>query len=188
MLTYRIKAALLSCLVVATVGCANNVPKYQVSPKNIEQLKDSGVVSASVGKFDSDKNPDNANPIRLRGNPFSSPYNDSYADYIEESLKLELALAKKYSPNADIVISGVLLKNDIDTAGSGIVEVKFQVKNKDSLKYEKVITSTLEWESSFFGAVAIPKAANQYPELVAKLLNQLYTDPNFIAALKGKSK
>lgn len=173
---------------LALVGCANNVPKYQVSPKNIDQLKDSGIVAASVGKFDSDKNPENANPIRLRTHPFSSPYNDSYAEYIEESLKLELALAKKYNSNADVVVSGVLLKNDIDTAGSGIVEVKFLVKNKDAVKYEKTVTSTLEWESSFFGAVAIPKAANQYPELVSKLLSILYTDPNFISALKGKAK
>lgn len=184
-MTSKLRTIFASILLLSVVGCANNVPMYQVAQRNVEQLKEAGVTATAVGKFDSDKNQENANPIRLRTHPFSSPYNNSYAAYIEEALKLELALAKKLSQNSEIIISGILLKNDLDTSGRGIVEVKFFVKNKDVVKYERVITSTIEWDSSFIGAVAIPKAANQYPELVARLLNQLYVDPKFIAAAKG---
>ena len=42
----------------------------------------------------------------------------------------------------------------------------------------------MSWDSSFMGAVAIPKAQQQYPLIVQKLLTMIWTDADFQAALK----
>lgn len=83
---------------------------------NIETLKKAGSFHAKVGEFTSRPGPENHNPISLRGSSMTSPYQNSYAAYISEALKQELELAGKLAPNADIELSGTLIKNDIDPA------------------------------------------------------------------------
>jgi len=41
-----------------------------------------------------------------------------------------------------------------------------------------------EWDSSFAAAIAVPRATQQYPLIVQKLLRELYSDPAFISAIR----
>ncbi len=85
-------------------------------------------------------------------------------------------------------MSGQLLKNNIDAGGfstnEGQIEARFVVKRNDAVKFDKVKKVELKWESSFVGAVAIPKAANNYPVMVQMLISSLVSDPDFVAAVK----
>ena len=85
-------------------------------------------------------------------------------------------------------VSGVLLKNNIDAGGiftnQGQIEARFIVKRLGEIKYEKIKNIELEWDSSFAAAVAIPLARNNYPVMVQKLLNALFSDPEFLAVTK----
>ena len=144
--------------------------------------------TVKIGTFDSDKNPVNANPISLRGSSLVSPYNDSYASYLGEAIKQELTLAGKLNTGAEVEISGVLLKNDIDATGfsvaHGNIEARFVVQKAGKVRYDQMKSIRHEWESSFVGAIAIPRAQQEYPNLVQKLLAALYEDQSFLQALK----
>lgn len=100
--------------VVMGSGCSLMAPQYSASMDNVQKLKDAGAYQVKVGRFDSSNDPANANPISLRGSTVSSPYENSYATYLEEAIRQELALADKLTPDTDVEVSGLLLKNDMD--------------------------------------------------------------------------
>lgn len=179
---------LVAAIVVLGSGCSLMAPQYTASIENVQKLKDSGNVAAQVGKFDSAPEKGNANPISLRGSTMNSPYSNSYANYLGEAIKQELTLAGRLKPDANIEITGVLSKNDIDASGfgtaTGDIAARFVVKISGQIKYDQMKTVHAEWESSFVGAVAIPRAQQEYPRLVQRLLSTLYADPAFLDALK----
>lgn len=169
-------------------GCSLMAPPYTASIDNVQRLKDVGDIGAKVGQFESSPDPANANPISLRGSSLSSPYENSYAVYLAEAIKQELTLAGKLKPDTDLEISGLLMKNDIDTSGfvvaTGDMEARFVVKKSGEVRYTQIKTVHREWESSFVGSIAIPRAQEEYPRLVQQLLQLLYSDNEFLQALK----
>ncbi|HZP12604.1 MAG TPA: hypothetical protein VFB36_09305 [Nevskiaceae bacterium] len=168
-------------------GCSMMAPQYSASLENVQKLKDAGPSTAKVGEFSSQDGSGNANPISLRGSSLHSPYNDSYAQYLAEALKQELTLAGKLAPDASVEVSGVLQKNDISipvSSGSGDLQARFVVRKGGTVKYDQVKSIHDEWDSSFVGSIAIPRAQQRYPTMVQKLLAALYADPAFTQALK----
>jgi hypothetical protein len=179
-------AVLVSSAALAS-GCSLMAPRYTASLDNVQKLKDGGIAPTKVGTFRSDSGKDNPPSISLRGSSLASPYNASYADYLAEALKQELSMAGKLAPDAQIEVSGVLQKNDISVpigTGYGDITARFIVTRAGAVRYDQVKSIHDEWESSFVGAVAIPRAQEQYPILVQKLLAAVYADPAFVQALK----
>lgn len=174
-------AALLSA------GCATKAPPYQPSLDNVQAIKKLPQ-SLALGVFSVNAGATGAQSIGLRGSSMESPVGANYAAYLADALRQELVLAGKLDPQSKLEISGVLLKNDIDASGfstaSGEIEARFIVKNAGQTRYEKTHKATLNWESSFMGAVAIPKAQQQYPVVVQALITRLFADAEFLAALK----
>jgi hypothetical protein len=180
------RAALVLAAVLAT-GCAMQAPRYQPSLDNVEVAKKLPA-SASVGAFKVQANGAGVSSIGLRGSSMNSPVGADYAAYLADALQQELQLAGKMDAKSTVVITGVLLKNDIAAGGfstnSGEIEAEFLVLNGGKERFRATKRSELSWESSFVGAIAIPKAQQQYPLLVQKLLTQLFADASFVAALK----
>lgn len=181
--------SLLSCVAIAALllstGCAIKAPQYNASLDNIEQLK-KAPASVKVGNFTVQSG--TSGSIGLRGNQMDSPVGSDYAAYLADALQKELKLAGKLDPNSKLEISGQLLKNDIAAAGiltnSGEIEARFVVKNDGVQRYDQVKRADLSWDSSLLGYIAIPKAQQQYPLIVQKLLALLWGDANFQEALK----
>jgi hypothetical protein len=168
-------------------GCSMTAPKYTASLENVQKLKDGEIQPAKVGAFHSEPGKDNEKTISLRGSTLASPYDDSYAAYLAEALKQELSMAGKLAPDAQIEVSGALQKNDINipiSTGTGDITARFTVTRGGTVRYDQVKTIHETWDSSFLGAVAIPRAQEEYPVMVQKLLAELYADPAFIQALK----
>jgi hypothetical protein len=169
-------------------GCSLVAPRYTASLENVQKLKDAGGQSLKVGDFISTPGHDNPQSISIRGSSLTSPYDGSYAKYLAEAIRQELSLAGKLSSDAKLEVSGDLQKNDISIPpvgnGHGDIAARFVLKRNDQVRYDQVKTVHFEWDSSFVGAVAIPRAQNNYPTLVQKLLAELYADPEFQAALK----
>jgi hypothetical protein len=184
------RLATILLIISATIfsaGCSMMAPQYTASLDNVQSLKNAGDFTASLGEFTSSKDKENANPISIRGSSLNSPYQDSYAAYLAEAIKQELSLAQKLSQKANIELSGTLTKNDIDAAmgtAHSDIEARFIVKKGGSVSYDQVKSVHHEWESSFVGAIAIPRAIQEYPVMVQKLLAALYADKAFINALK----
>ena len=183
--------AIYACALLAALagaGCSTMAPPYSASMADVQKLKDAGPIAAKVGTFASSSDPANANPITLRASSMTSPYGNSYAEYLAEAVKQELLLAGKLAPTADVEVSGVLLKNDISIAsfsvGYGDISARFVVKKAGEVRYDQVKTAHTEFESSFAGAIAIPRGRDAYPQLVQSLLTTLLTDASFMEALK----
>jgi hypothetical protein len=186
-LAMRIRANVLPLVAVTLLlgGCASVAPKYTPSVENVQTLKNAGSVKARVADFASTPE---LNRVTMRGNPVESPTGGSYGAYLADAIRQELDLAKALDPAAPVEISGTLLKNDVNVAniitGSATVEARVVVKKSGQTRYDKVKTATMEWESSYFGSVAIPRGKENYPLVVQKLVRQLFTDADFIQALK----
>ena len=142
-----------------------------------------------MGEFQADpQNRDKVNDITIRGNPYASPYNNSFVSYLKESLRQELEDAHLLNPSAAVEISGVLIRNEINAAGfstaSATIEARFIVKHSGTVRFDKIKTVTDQWDSSLVCAIAIPRAQQKYPSVVQKLLAALYADSDFAAAIK----
>jgi hypothetical protein len=184
-ITYLLLAALLSVIVT---GCAMVTPNYSPSVDNAEVLKKSGVAPSAVANITVKAGTAGASSIGIRANTMGSSVGSNYGDYIASAIKQELQLAKLYDPQSTLQISGNLLKNDIAAGGfstnTGEIEIQLTVKKADVIKYQRVKRVEHSWDSSFVGAVAIPRAQQQYPVMVQKLITTFLNDPEFVTALK----
>jgi hypothetical protein len=177
----------LSALGLVASGCSIIAPNYSPSIDNVQSLKNSGIQPAKIGAFTTAAGPATASPIKLRGHNMRSPYGGSFSAYLSEAITRELTMAGKLSADADVEISGTLLRNEIDPAigtGTGDIEARFVVRKASVVRYDQVKRAHREWESSFAGGVAIPKAVSEYNYTVQALLGTLYADPAFLDALK----
>jgi hypothetical protein len=184
----NIALGLIFALAVSTTGCSMVAPRYTASVENVQKLKDGDLQPAKVGAFESIPGKGNPKAISIRGASLNSPYDGSYGKYLAEALTQDLTLAGKLAADARIEISGVLQKNDINAAGfstaTGDIEARFVVKREGAVRYDQIKTVHDEWDSSFMGNVAIPRAQQRYPVVMQKLLGSLYADPAFLDALK----
>lgn len=182
-----LRHACCTMVVLLVAACAQVAPSYQTSIPNVQILRDAGIRQVEVGDFVAGKTSNNE-AISLRGSPMSSPVNGKYTDYLAEAMRMELRAAMLYQEAAPIRIGGVLIKNDIDVSGlseaSGEIEVQVVVREGEKVRYDRVKYSKIKFESSFAGAVAIPAGIRSYPSLVQQFLADLFSDKDFISALK----
>ena len=164
-ISFMVRSAAVGSLVVLASGCAMQAPHYQPSIDNVEVLKKSQARPMVLGSFSVQAGATGGSAIGIRGSSMASPVGADYAAYLAEALRQELALAGKLDPKSEIEVSGVLIKNDIAAGGfstnSGEIEARFLVRSGGQLRYEAVKRAELSWDSSFVGAIAIPKAQQQ---------------------------
>ncbi len=181
-------ALLASLSLVFLVGCAGPAPNYAPSINNVEALKRTQVQPVRTGAVAVAPELKTSQSISIRANSMVSGVGSHYGDYLAAALRQELDLAKLYDANASSEISGTLLRNDISAGGfstnSGEIAARFVVKRGDQVRFDKVKEIQHQWEGSFAGAVAIPRAANNYPVMVQMLLGELFADPDFRNALR----
>lgn len=172
----------------ALTGCATKSPPYSPSIANVSKLKAAGTAPVAIGAFSVKSDLPGAAAIGMRGSSMSSSIGSDYAAYLAEAIRLELELAGRLDPKSTLEISGTLLRNDLDASGiskgTAAVEGRFVVKRDGQVRFDKVKRGTAEWESSFAGAVALPRAAQNYPIVVQELLTALYADADFQSALR----
>jgi hypothetical protein len=183
------KQALAGLLLAVLTACSTVAPKYVPTPDNVNRLRDAGADSVKVGDFQADPASKGAvNQLSIRGGSYVSPYDGSFVNYLKEAIRQELDDARLLNPNATVEIGGVLVRNEVNAAGVSTadaqIEARITVKRNGQVNYDKVKSAKHEWESSFFGNLAIPRAQENYPVVVQKLLASLYADPEFIAAIK----
>lgn len=162
-------------------------PKYQPSTDNSNLLQDISSNKITAGEFTPETPEVNELSLRAGGN-LISPYRESYTLYLNKALEEELKLAGVWDSKSSTIISGTLIENILDISGFSIgtasIKVKFIVTRDNNIVYSKPLSASHEWESSFLGAVAIPAGQNNYHILVQKLFSKLFSDPDFIAAIK----
>jgi hypothetical protein len=189
MIRLATRLAPVALVLIAAGGCTALAPNYNSSVENMQKLRDSGAAPARVGTFEPKLVSGQSNDyISLRASSMVSPYSGKFTTYIEEALKADLAAAKLLDEKSNVVVGGTVTKNDVSIAsfseGTGEIEAKVTVTRNGQVRYDKVKSATITFESSFVGGIAIPNGRNAYPRLVQNFVAALFADPDFIAALK----
>jgi len=169
-------------------GCTLIAPNYSPDYSVLDTLKRQKVSKIAVEPVEPKDPEAKVNKITLRGTTLASQ-SGTYSKYLEDAIKSDLIDANLFDPNSLLRLSALLLNNDIDVTGFsngfGTIEVKFSLNRNGSKVFDKTIYEKTSFESSFVGAIAIPKGQNEYPNLVRALLKKLYTDKEFINALQN---
>lgn len=170
------------------VGCSTPMQAPSATFENTVKLRNAPLAQAAVGNFvlEQGKPADKDKAVSVRGHSLTSPVDGSLAKYLQETLRQELQAANLLDANSNTRISGFLVDSDVDAAmgtGTGSLTARFVVTNADKVAYDRQLSTKLEWESSFMGAVAIPAAAQNYAFLYKKLVGTLFDDPDFRQAL-----
>jgi hypothetical protein len=174
-------------------GCATGpIGAHQSSNETVQSLRHSSMAPASVGEFvpAADLPAGRDKSVSVRGSTLSSPSSGSFAAYLKDALVSDLRSAGKYDAGSGTVISGQLTHNELNAGGmstaNSTLAAKFTVRREGATVFEKLISETREWESSFMGAIAIPNAINNYTEMYSRLLKKFYDDEEVKAALAAK--
>lgn len=193
----RSTGSLLSrCAVIAMVaastlltGCAQmQMAQPKPTIDTTIKLRNAGIAPVAVGAFSADAaKPGLDKNVSVRGgNTLSSPVEGSFAKYLAETLKVELHAAGLLDTASNTVVSGTLVRSELDPAmstGTGSLAARFVVTRDGSVNYERELKVDSSWESSFVGAMAIPAAAAQYEALYRKLVGTLIDDADFRKAV-----
>lgn len=177
----------MMCAVLGLSACAISSPPYAISVENVQTLKSADVGGAAVDQFSAGGAGANNDAIGLRGTSLTAGQG-GYAAYLQKAITLELIEAGLLDKQSDVHIAATLIKNDIHAAGirtaDAEIAARFVVSKSGKVIFDKVKEAAIEWDSSFAGPVAIARAQNKYPELVAALLKTLYADEAFLTALR----
>lgn len=180
--------ALMLGAAVQLVGCSTPMQAPSSTIENTLKLRNVSLTPVSVGSFALEQGKPAANDksVSMRGSSLISPVADSFSKYLQETLRLELQAANLLDASSKTQVSGFLVESDLDAAigtGRGSLSARFLVTKAGTVAYDRQLNARLTWDSSFFGAIAIPTAAQNYAYLYRKLVGTLFDDPDFRAAL-----
>lgn len=165
-------------------GCGVTMARYEPNYQNVQQLKENAPLQAvRDAQVTADAGQDS---LTVRLNPISSP-TGSVPQHIQAAINDELRHAGLLDPRADRELRIQVVNNQLHSGvanGHGELAARFTLRKGGQDVYETTKGVTRDWDSSFFGPIAIPAAANNYNPMLQALLKSLYSDPQFIQAMK----
>jgi hypothetical protein len=184
----KTRAALLGIVCLFTfafTGCSAIAPPYQVSVSNQQQLQSAPAgLKMQVGEAKAnDKLGAKGGSLSARTTSVSSPYADSWVQYVKEAMLAELRGSGRLDPTAPLKVDIELIENDLSAGsivtGEAKVSAVFTITKGTQRIYQKTHRAVHTWESSFMGPIAIPAAVNNYGAAVQKLIAALFSDTEF---------
>ncbi|HEY9131661.1 MAG TPA: hypothetical protein VIM98_07865 [Dyella sp.] len=188
MVTRHRSVAAIVCLISMLMlgGCVSQpAMTYQASIDNTEVLLAHPTGKLSVGSVDAAAGVANRH-LSIRGSELTGGPDGTFAGYLRDALMTELKAAGRLDPASTTRIDGTLTHNELDGGAvknaKAVLGARFIVTKDGETVYDKTLTATHQWESSFIGAIAIPAAFQNYPAAMQKLVAKLFNDPEFIQA------
>jgi hypothetical protein len=182
--SHLLRAAAAAALVIgmtALSGCANTMPAYSASPDNVAVLRSSTVQPMRVSGMSMDPGNKDARSVSVRASTLGPP-EGSFADYLAQAARADLAAAGKLDPQSKRVLSGVLVRNLVDSGineGTSQHVARFWLDVDGKRVFDKELQVDSKWDSSFIGAIAIPAAMSNFTAGFQKLLRELFSDVEF---------
>lgn len=168
-------------------ACTMVAPPYSPDVDNIQSLKNASGAHARLATFESQSGAKNPYPIPLRANTMRSPVGDSFGAYLNDAMKQELTIAGRLAQQDGVEVKATLLENDVSAGvgtGDATVAARFVVTRDGAVRYDQIKRAHTQWDSAFAAMIAVPKAREEYPHAVQKLLGELYADPAFLQAIQ----
>jgi len=175
---------LIPLLALLLQGCGVTMTRYEPSYENVQQLKQTPPLQ-SISNTQVTAAPGQGS-LMVRANPIRSP-SGSIPQHIQEAINEELRRAGLLDPQAERHLNVLLVKSELTagaSTGTGQLAAHFTLLKGNDVVYDATKDVNHEWNSSFMGVIAIPNAANAYNPMIRDLLKSLYSDPQFIQALK----
>lgn len=178
-------------LAFAVSGCVTQtMTEHHPSLEVLQVLRNGNLPAMRVGDFTPAPTlPSSADKsLGIRALTLVSPYDQSFAKYLQKSLETDLRLAGKFDSGSALVIDGQLTDSRVDSSigtGTAVLSAQFELLKSGISVFKKELTTRAEWDSAFLGATAIPDAANQYTSLYDKLIVELVLDHDFQSAATG---
>lgn len=171
-------------------GCATEMPAHQSTFDNVVLLRGSEIPPLALGEFRlAPGMPAQIDTsISIRADSLK-PTAGTFSQRLRQTLEAELSGAGKLDPNAGMILSGDLNRSEVSTGlptGQAALGARFRLTHASGILFDQDVIAVEQWESSFFGAEAIPDAMNRYSGLYAKLVALLFRDPAFQAALQRR--
>ena len=183
-------SATLMLLLAMQAACTTVMPPPIASGARSEALLAAKLPPTNVGTFKlaQGKPPlvDTELSGGLRGGNIAAP-SGSFSQHLKDTLKAELQSAGLLDLRAQHVIEGQLTDSKVDAAigtGTARLAARFQVLRQGQVLFDKEVVAEDSWDSSFMGAVAIPRAIERYNGIYKLLVVKLLTDAEFVQALK----
>lgn len=182
----RYIAALGSMLILA--GCVSiKTPTYSSDYVALDALKKYKLKKVAVNDVEPKDAEDKVNKVTLRGANLVVE-NGTFATYLQNALINDLSEISIYDKESSTKLNVTILKNDIDVSGfstgTGEMEIRLQIVGVNEVLLEKNYSAVTQFDSAFGAIVAVPKGQIEYPKLVQKLLATVYSDQQFINAIK----
>ncbi len=173
-------------LAALLVGCVTMpATTYQPSIDNTQALQRSGKAKLGVDAFTAAQGVENKS-LSVRGSQLTGGSDGTFSTYLHDALQSELQTAGRFDATSATKVSGTLTGNELDgsgfSTGHAKVSARFVVVRQQTKVYDKELTATHQWDSSFVGAIAIPAAMQNYTTAVQKLIGLLIADPDFVKA------
>ena len=172
------------------VGCASvKLPPPTAKAETVQALRFANLSSASVGDFRlADGKKSNMDTVLggLRGSTLTAA-SGSFSQHLKDEIVTALKAADLYDEQSPIRIEGRLTESMVDAAiktGSARLAARFIINRGSRRVYNRELSVESSWPSAFAGAVALPKAVNEYGALYKKLTDKLFSDKKFQTALK----
>jgi len=179
---------LLLFLYLSLVGCASfTTAIYSPDYEAVDSLKGGKLKKISVANVQPSSPDSPVNSITLRGGSLVVK-DGTFSSYIQNALISDLKEAGVFDENSAVRINLTVVKNEIDVSsmnnGSGNIEIHMNISQNNRVYFEKTYTVATTFESAYAAAVAIPRGQNEYPNLIRHLFRKIYSDPDFIKAVK----
>jgi hypothetical protein len=176
-------------LLALLFGCTTVMPPPMASGENSQALRAANLAPTNVGTFKLaaglPPSMDRELSGGLRGSNIAAP-SGSYSQHLKEALKAELQSAGLLDLQSRYVIEGQLADSKVDAAigtGTARLAARFQVMREGQVLLDKELVVEDSWDSSFIGAVAIPRAIEHYGATYKTLVGKLLNDSDFRRAL-----
>lgn len=177
-------------LVLLVAGCTASVSPPDTSIRAVRSASVADFPPLALGAFTpSPKLRRGADrSVGLRAVTIKPANGRSFSQFLGETVEVQLRLAAKLDPASPIELSGEMTEISVNTAigkAHGAIAATFRVKAGGRIVFEKSLRAEASWDSSFIGAVAIINAEREYAALYPQLVETLFADPDFRAALRA---
>ena len=184
-----LRKIVLAVGVLALSGCVSlQAPGYQPSIAATQGLMKDVQGSIGIDRIDAAAGVENKS-LSIRGSTMSGGSDGTYSTYLHDALKSTLESAGRFDAASATRLSGTLDANDLNGAnmstGSATIGAHFVLSREHTTVFDKEVKANQQWPSSFIGAIAIPAAVQNYATTMQKLVEQLFSDPDFIKAANG---
>lgn len=174
--------------VAFTTGCAQmQAPPYSADYEALDRLKAGKPGAVMVGTVQPTDPEHRVNQISLRGAGMRSP-SGTFAQYLEDALIRDLKEISAFAPDAKTRLNATIVNNDVSvgniSTGTGTMEVALVVMRDGQQRLSKTYKANISFESGFAAFIAVPAGQAAYPQLVRALLREIYSDPQFVAAIR----